>query len=138
MRECLLALLLLTCLSARPGVCQSISPEARRYITKAIGLMRKHAPDPRNVDWDSLETETLARASTAQSTSDTYGAITFACRQVMNQQACANFRPPDRAPEKAKAAVRKEWSTNLDSGRQSLVTNAVSPFRGRVEPEAHM
>ena len=61
----------------------TISAEARQYVTAALDVLEKNALDRDRIDWQTLRRDTLDKASSAQSLSDTYEAIRFAVRSLV-------------------------------------------------------
>jgi hypothetical protein len=58
------------------------SPAATEYVNHALDVMQQHSINASKIDWATLRRETLAHASGAETTYDTYDAIRFALKNL--------------------------------------------------------
>jgi hypothetical protein len=128
----LLAALAATCSSAQESP-EGISPAARTYLEQALDLMQQHALNKSSIDWPHLRTETLARASHAKGTADTYPAIAFALTQLKEQHSFLQL--PDSLP----AAQREAATAEINKVRgPSKSDSDQSPFAPQKEIQGHI
>jgi len=59
-----------------------LSPEAQLYVDTALALMRHHVLASETIDWETLRTETIKRASGARTPNDTHDAIMWMVKRV--------------------------------------------------------
>lgn len=127
----LLAVMAATC-SAAQDPPEAISPTARTYLDQALDLMQQNALNKSSIDWPHLRAETLARASHAKTTSDTYPAIVFALTQLKEHHSFLQL--PDSLPGPQRQAVNAEISKLTGSPQP----DKPSPFAPRKEMQAHL
>jgi hypothetical protein len=59
-----------------------MSPEAHKYLTEALALIREHSMYRDRVDWEAVEAHAYRRAWGARVPADTYGAIRLALNEL--------------------------------------------------------
>jgi carboxyl-terminal processing protease len=128
----LLAALAATCASAQESP-EGISYAARTYLEQALDLMQQNALNKSSIDWPNLRTETLARASHAKTTVDTYPAITFALTQLKEHHSFLQL--PDNLPAPQREAITAE----INKVRAPSDSDAnQSPFAPQKEMQGHL
>jgi carboxyl-terminal processing protease len=128
----LLAVIAATCSAAQEPP-DGISPAARTYLEQALDLMQQNALNKSSIDWPHLRTETLARASHAKATIDTYPALAFALTQLKEHHSFLQF--PDNLPAPQREAITAE--INKIRGPSESDANQ-SPFAPQKEMQGHL
>ena len=59
---------------------RSISPEAQKYLERALGIMQANALHSERIDWATLRRQTFERAGAAEVPANTYDAIRWALK----------------------------------------------------------
>jgi carboxyl-terminal processing protease len=121
-----------TCSSAQESP-EGISPAVRTYLEQALDVMQQNALNKSSIDWPNLRKETLARASHAKATADTYAAITFALTQLKEHHSFLQL--PDNLPAPQKEAITAE--INKVRGPSDSDANQ-SPFAPQKEMQGHL
>jgi carboxyl-terminal processing protease len=128
----LLVVLAATCSSPQESR-EGISPAARTYLEQALDLMQQNALNKTSIDWIHLRRETLAQASHASTTADTYAAIAFALTQLKEHHSFLQL--PDSLPATQREAINAE--IGKASGSPQSKANP-SPFAPRKEMQGHI
>jgi carboxyl-terminal processing protease len=128
----LLVVIAATCSGAQESP-DGISSLARTYLEQALDLMRQHALNKSSIDWPHLRESTLARASHAKITADTYPAIVFALTQLKETHSFLQL--PDSLPPTQREAIAAEINKVRGPSKQDANR---SPFAPQKEMQGHI
>ncbi len=120
--------LLVACCARRATA--AISNQAGDYLAHVLDLMQSTALHRKEIDWPALRIATLRQAAEANSTSDTYPAVAYACTQLMDHGSYLIEPAATPAQIQAESSQRIRISQQALHGRQ-LIARAGSPFSGR-------
>lgn len=130
-------LILLVVVAASDSIAQEspkrISAAARTYLVQALDLMEQNALNKSSIDWPIVREETLARASHAQTSADTYTAIAFALTQLKESHSFLQL--PDSLPPAQREAITAEMDKIKGASRHDAIP---SPFAPQKEMQGHL
>jgi hypothetical protein len=109
------------------------SRAARAYLDQALDLMQKTALYRESINWSQLRAETLARATNARTTIDTYPAIAFALTQLKEHHSF--LEPPDNLAAAQRLEIVAEMQKVKGPGP---APNRRSPFAARKKILGHL
>ena len=84
----------------------SLAPSA--YIEQALDIMQRNALHKKEIDWESVRRETLARCKNAKAISDAYPAIAYALSQLRERHSFLQL-PDSMPPEQKRATYEQMW-----------------------------
>lgn len=123
-------IVLVACSLATAQNAAQISPRA--YVGEALNYMQQSALNRRSINWESLRSETFARAKDAKTTWDTYPAIAYAITQLGERHSW--FQLPDNLPPGRRQALEAEIKKILARPDP----DKPSPFAPSKEIKGHM
>ncbi len=81
----------------------SLAPGAEAYLSEALAIMRANALNTGLVNWERVERAAMAGADGAINTTDTYGAIRFALRELNDRH--SHFLTPEEVLESEEQTI---------------------------------